>query len=175
MRAPKKQPNGYYWDPPDKEWIYKAYVTKYMTGREIASRIGATRPTVLSWVRMYDIPVKQACIRIPEKYSERQVRVVARQDLEDSERPDICYVCGTSKRKLDCHHLDGDLYNYDLDNLRWLCRSCHTRVHRPTPPWVLKARRMLSAGKLAQWEIAAILGVSDSRISKIKLGKIWAE
>ena len=175
MRAPKKQANGYYWNPPDEEWIYKVYVTKYMTGREIASRIGATRPTVLSWVRMYDITVKQACIRIPKKYSERQARAVARQNLEDSERPDICYVCGTSKRKLDCHHLDGDLYNYDLDNLRWLCRSCHISGHRPTPAWVFEVRRLLSEGKLSQRQIAKTLGINEHRVSAIKLGKSWAE
>jgi len=175
MRAPKKQANGYYWNPPDKEWIYKVYVTLNMTGREIAKKIGATRPTVLSWVTLYNIPIRLAAIRVPKRYSERQARVVARQILEDSGRPEICHTCSKHRRKLDCHHLDGDIYNWNIDNLIWLCRSCHNYAHRPTPTWVPKAIRLLAEGKLTQRQISAILGVSESRISKLKLRKRWAE
>lgn len=35
-----------------------------------------------------------------------------------------CEDCG-SKKKLTCHHVDGDPTNHALDNLRILCKACH--------------------------------------------------
>ena len=130
MKKPRKQANGYYWNPPDKEWIYKAYVTLNLTAREIAKRIGATKPTVISWVRLHDIPVRPSHARTLEEHSERQSRFISRDKLEMSNVPYECAECGTVKRKLDCHHIDGDPYNVDLDNLEWLCRSCHEILHK---------------------------------------------
>lgn len=40
-----------------------------------------------------------------------------------------CERCGTRKKRLDVHHLDGDPTNNVLSNLQVLCRSCHNLVH----------------------------------------------
>lgn len=40
-----------------------------------------------------------------------------------------CSICGKDG-KLDVHHKDGDYKNNNLDNLTYLCRSCHTKQHR---------------------------------------------
>lgn len=40
-----------------------------------------------------------------------------------------CSICGKSG-KLDIHHKDGNYQNNNLDNLTYLCRSCHMKQHR---------------------------------------------
>jgi endogenous inhibitor of DNA gyrase (YacG/DUF329 family) len=42
---------------------------------------------------------------------------------------DRCWICGTTLSKLEIHHLDSNHRNNALDNLRLLCRSCHTKEH----------------------------------------------
>ncbi len=42
-----------------------------------------------------------------------------------------CEKCGTEKGQLDIHHKDFNENNNELDNLICLCRSCHTKIHRP--------------------------------------------
>jgi len=39
-----------------------------------------------------------------------------------------CDICGKEKR-IEIHHRDGDRTNNSIDNLRPLCKHCHTRVH----------------------------------------------
>lgn len=42
-----------------------------------------------------------------------------------------CEKCGTKEGQLDIHHKDFNENNNELDNLICLCRSCHTKIHRP--------------------------------------------
>jgi hypothetical protein len=44
----------------------------------------------------------------------------------------VCEKCGKDGR-LDIHHIDENPNNNNLDNLMCLCRSCHTKIHRPKP------------------------------------------
>jgi len=41
-----------------------------------------------------------------------------------------CEVCGRANAK-DVHHLDHNPQNNAITNLQRLCRSCHTKLHRP--------------------------------------------
>ena len=41
-----------------------------------------------------------------------------------------CEKCGSTTKRLDVHHKDGDWKNNQLDNLQVLCRSCHNKEHR---------------------------------------------
>ncbi|MBA7490697.1 hypothetical protein ES702_01238 [subsurface metagenome] len=41
----------------------------------------------------------------------------------------ICEICNSDKN-LEVHHIDGNRNNNILDNLKVLCRSCHSKEHR---------------------------------------------
>ncbi len=44
--------------------------------------------------------------------------------------PKICGLCGTEDvRVLAVHHVDGNHYNNEVNNLAWLCHNCHHLVH----------------------------------------------
>ena len=133
MKKPRKHPNGFYWSPPDAEWMYKAYVTLDLSAREIADRLGLSKTTVLIWVELYGIPIRSKNGRKSNKPSNAgisQSRKISRTKLEMSNIPYECAECETTESKLDCHHRDGNPLNRDLDNLEWLCRSCHLLLHR---------------------------------------------
>lgn len=51
----------------------------------------------------------------------------ARKKLEKSGAEKKCYSCGTTKRPVRTHHIDGDYTNNDLENLAYCCHSCDTR------------------------------------------------
>ena len=40
----------------------------------------------------------------------------------------ICEMCGI-KKKLDAHHLDGNITNNTQKNIRTLCHNCHMKLH----------------------------------------------
>lgn len=40
----------------------------------------------------------------------------------------LCDICGTFE-DMCIHHKDGNVENNNIDNLRALCRSCHTKLH----------------------------------------------
>ena len=44
-------------------------------------------------------------------------------------KKDKCEICGNIKN-LDIHHKDKNWKNNSLDNLKCLCRSCHTKIHK---------------------------------------------
>ena len=43
-----------------------------------------------------------------------------------NKNPEICYDCG-ERRKVRCHHVDGNAYNNSLENLEWCCYSCDSK------------------------------------------------
>ncbi|TCC01322.1 HNH endonuclease signature motif containing protein [Kribbella soli] len=58
-------------------------------------------------------------------------------------RPDACEICGKSTgengKRLDAHHPNG--YGAHALDVRWLCQSCHSRIHK----------RGLGTPGLARW------------------------
>ena len=53
--------------------------------------------------------------------------------LKTAGRPYECDMCGISewhgnKLSLDLDHIDGDTFNNDLNNLRFLCPNCHSQT-----------------------------------------------
>lgn len=133
MQAPSLQPNGYYWNPPDAEWLEYHYVHLDKTGREIAAEVGCTRPTVIAWLRKVGIPVRPATYRPDRGTSPDWARNKGREVLLASGVPYACVHCKGARGgtgRLDCHHRDEDPFNNDLENLVWLCRSCHEELHK---------------------------------------------
>jgi len=128
LGAPRRRPDGYYWNPPSEEWLKYHYVTLDKTGREIADEVGATRPTVIAWLKAVGIPIRS---HQREGQSERCFRERARKILE-ALSPPRCAICGRvpEERLVEVHHLDDNPWNNNPDNLQWLCRGCHTREHR---------------------------------------------
>lgn len=61
----------------------------------------------------------------------RIARQMARQVYwgEHDKNSHACCDCGTSV-PLEVHHIDGNPFNNELNNLVALCHSCHTRRHR---------------------------------------------
>ena len=41
-----------------------------------------------------------------------------------------CEDCGDAEIPLEVHHVDGDPFNNDLENLDGLCHACHRARHR---------------------------------------------
>ena len=53
----------------------------------------------------------------------------------------LCQECGahchnSTKRKIQCHHIDYDVKNNDLSNLITLCASCHGRTNGNRSDWI---------------------------------------
>lgn len=44
-------------------------------------------------------------------------------------KKDHCEICGKVHRRLECHHIDGDHANNELENLITVCPSCHKKLH----------------------------------------------
>ncbi len=135
MKAPERQPNGYFWDSPDTEWRVHQYVTLYKTGQEISNEFGPTRPTILKWVQEAGISIRRGHVRPGRGTSHRQARARSVMLLEELGEPKYCAKCGAGARdakgRIVTHHLDENPYNEDLDNLEYMCDSCHILLHRP--------------------------------------------
>lgn len=58
----------------------------------------------------------------------RRQKYYRRVILEISDSP-YCEICGESDKKLCVHHIDEDIHNNNLDNLKVLCYSCHSKIH----------------------------------------------
>lgn len=41
-----------------------------------------------------------------------------------------CAICGKTTGAIDIHHIDHNYNNNNLQNLEYLCRSCHSKQHR---------------------------------------------
>ncbi len=65
----------------------------------------------------------------------------------------ICQECGThchnsTKRKIQCHHIDYDIKNNDLSNLIVLCASCHAKTNYERSDWVAYFKAKTKKGKI---------------------------
>ena len=95
---------------------------------------------------------------------------------------------GRPSNDVECNHIDTNKANNKLSNLEWLSHQNNQKHALENDLYlrgedvfgsklkksdVIRIRRMLSAQKLKQKEIAVIFNVSDTTISDIKLEKIW--
>lgn len=121
------------WVLPDKEWLEYHYVILGKPQKQIAEEVGACRPTVGDWLGKLGIHVRSQSEtdQLHPGQSERCFRERARKLLEET-TPQFCEVCGRGpeERWIEVHHIDGDPFNNELYNLQWLCRGCHTILHR---------------------------------------------
>lgn len=56
--------------------------------------------------------------------------VIVKSEIEKHKNNrDKCEDCGLESNKYELHHVDFDKYNNDVQNLAWLCPSCHKKRH----------------------------------------------
>ena len=55
-------------------------------------------------------------------------REKAREKLARA-RKKQCEACGAIKVRMHCHHKNENPLDNSIENLQWLCHSCHMRVH----------------------------------------------
>ena len=61
-------------------------------------------------------------------------------------KPEACEKCGIISKRLDCSN--NGIYNRDLNNWEYLCRSCHNKKDKPwlkRPPYSEETKRKMSA------------------------------
>lgn len=72
-----------------------------------------------------------------EKVKEAKKRHYDKQNpyriiLQEAGITELCVVCSSRKsgnNRLSVHHVDGNHYNNELNNLVWICESCHQFIH----------------------------------------------
>lgn len=110
---------------PTREWLEEQYNTQHRTAQDIADRLGVSQPTVTKWLHMYELYEAWGTRgRDRSAFGRRAREILGRVGV----RSDICGLCGF-KRYIEMHHIDYDWRNNDLDNLEYLCRSCHSIKH----------------------------------------------
>lgn len=75
--------------------------------------------------------MKRAYLKIGDNFNQTWTNshTTARKINELILHKEVCELCGI-KANLDIHHIDGNWQNNNLDNLKCLCRSCHTKLER---------------------------------------------
>lgn len=137
MKPPRLLMSGHGWDPPDKEWLEHQCITLGKSRNALHLETGAHWCTVSEWLEGAGIPSrderlyqasgsdspfwKGGCWATAHKQ--------ARQVMLEAAIPKVCADCGTSIGYIGVHHLDGNENNNALDNLQYLCKSCHKLLH----------------------------------------------
>jgi 5-methylcytosine-specific restriction endonuclease McrA len=192
---------------PDDEWLEHHYVTLEKPASIIAHEVGADTTTIIRWLkasrvhyRTYLEAKRLQGEGIRQGTSEGAARALARKLLLRAGVPKRCARCarcGMKKGWIEVHHLDEDCTNNALENLQWLCRSCHVRAHSklrrqqgwpPPPPAprgeanpssklieeeVLEIRDLYATGECTQQELADEFDVTQAAISLIVRRKKW--
>ena len=144
--SPRKFGSGHSicWTPPSKKWLEHRYITLGIPAYTIALKIGADGSTVMRWLKQLGIPqwsyekeIRYRAQAISDKRNYRwaggrsggYILELALMELEAAKVPEQCSICD-SQSKLDIHHKDGDRTNNVLENLQYLCRSCHVQLHK---------------------------------------------
>jgi len=127
-----------------KEWLYEQYYIKNLLPKEIANICRVSRQTIMNWIKYFNI---QKSIRPPiteltrKKLSDRKSknnspawkgnlagieagRARARRWYKS--RP--CEKC-RSINNIVRHHIDRNTLNNDINNIIFLCSSCHRKLH----------------------------------------------
>ena len=200
MKAPKKygQGTGSRWSSPDKEWLEHQYLVLRKSINAIHVETGAHWETVTEWLRVVGIPSQRDARHRQSSGDEspswkggkwwgyhKQARL-AMQQLP--EIPKSCAHCGIDSREFDIvvHHKDGNETNNTLENLQYLCYSCHKIVHpeknlvskslalaRLTQDEVLEIRRLNNTGDWTPQKLAEVFGVHPQTIRDLLRRKTW--
>ena len=75
-------------------------------------------------------PIRKSAI----EYARKDIVIISKlriKLIEDGIKKDECEMCGLNewmnkKIPLELHHIDGNRYNNELDNLQILCPNCHS-------------------------------------------------
>jgi len=62
----------------------------------------------------------------------------------------VCEECN-SEKNLEVHHIDENRKHNEIENLKLLCKSCHSKVHRGNKEWydkITEYRRLKQNGRL---------------------------
>lgn len=147
MRAPWHREKFSHWIPPDMEWLEDQYLTQEKSASQIAREVGTDVGRVFKWLRESQITVRTLSQALKLRNYNRDeelapnwrggetgdfCRKLALEVLQSAGVPEVCIKCGTSSQteiRLVIHHRDGDRTNNVLDNLWYLCPSCHALVH----------------------------------------------
>lgn len=85
------------------------------------------REKVLRRVREYERSHPDVRKRASHKYNQRK-NAPYHEIADEAGLVRVCVECG-SVEGLGIHHIDGDHYNNAVDNLQWMCVSCHAKLH----------------------------------------------
>ena len=143
MKAPKRQPNKFWWFPPDEEWLRDQYLTQGKSIHAISQEFGPNRKLIRRWLYEEDIPMRnwgQAVVLVRSKErgaasphwqggSQAHTSRLANRVLQESGVEEVCFWCESAKNVV-AHHIDGDHWNNKLSNLEWVCKSCHNYLHQ---------------------------------------------
>lgn len=152
---PKNRWNAYvsgHWPPKhqykDSAWLYREYVSKQRTLKEIADQFGVSHSAVSRYAKANGIPIRDASAshagrQVGERnpawkggiakwaYSSDWKRLA--RDVRDRDEW-TCQDCGERRKRwgtsLHVHHIDGDKFNNRMENLVSLCAMCHRQRHR---------------------------------------------
>ena len=85
------------------------------------------RDKVLRRVKEYNRTHPEVHKRADHKYNQRK-NAPYHEIADEAGLSRVCVECG-SVESLGIHHIDGDHYNNAIDNLQWMCVSCHAKLH----------------------------------------------
>jgi len=134
-------------DEPERGWLRHQYLTLGKSARSIARELEVSHSAVGWLLRDLGIPVRSQAeatslavtqsnaLRADNKSHHWKGGRSAGYTYKESRRvlcgagiPKRCAHCGTTERLVP-HHKDGNRAGNVLENLMWLCRSCHTTLH----------------------------------------------
>lgn len=111
------------WDKPIKEKLSETYYGGDRTIFETAKELGLNPETIRKYMRKFNFkgkPIRKGISNSSWKFGQTAYRRIAKESL-----PQECSICGTTNRKLEVHHLDGNNLNNNIHNLVRICRKCH--------------------------------------------------
>lgn len=152
---------------PSKDWLEKMYSDKEMSQLEIANEIDVSQPTILKWMRLYEIKSRTRSETHTgennwmwkggisfEPYCEK-----FNNEFKESVRKRDDYTCQLCKctqephgKKLSVHHIHYDKSDCWPDVVA-LCRSCNTKVNSNRDYWEEYFENQLLERGLTCWSI----------------------
>ena len=148
---------------PTKKEIIELYVTKKLSTRECAEKLGMSQPWFRKFMKLHKIPARGSHeypgSNLGRKFSEEHKNKISKGLTKNnamrykffSAHPNFKYgirsyrkyltrgflmpFCSTcnTEKNLVVHHMDRNRLNNNLSNLKVLCASCHKKWHLVNP------------------------------------------